>query len=126
MFETRQAAAGSQQEFWIETRRLPQATASTFYRKLEETLDSIGFAAGVREICLPAYADSSRGGHLAATGGIVMRAHSSAWTTIALLVTAWTRKFSQSQCIRHHIDPLRVSVRNVLSDSGTRRFSTGC
>ena len=62
MFETRQAAAESQQEFWIETRRLPQATASTFYRKLDETLDSIGFAAGVREICLPAYADSSRGG----------------------------------------------------------------
>jgi len=62
MFETRQAAAESQQEFWIEIRRLPQATASTFYRKLEETLDSIGFAAGVREICLPAYADSSRGG----------------------------------------------------------------
>jgi transposase len=62
MFETRKAAAESQQEFWIETRRLPQATASTFYRKLDETLDSIGFAAGVREICLPAYADSYRGG----------------------------------------------------------------
>lgn len=62
MFETRKAAAESQQEFWIETRRLPQATASAFYRKLDETLDSIGFAAGVRKICLPAYADSSRGG----------------------------------------------------------------
>jgi transposase len=62
MFETRQAAAETQQEFWIETRRLPQATASTFYRKLDETLDSIGFAAGVREVCLPAYADVSRGG----------------------------------------------------------------
>lgn len=62
MFETRHAAAETQQEFWIETRRLPQATASTFYRKLDETLDSIGFAAGVREVCLPAYADISRGG----------------------------------------------------------------
>lgn len=62
MFETRNAAAETQQEFWIETRRLPQATASTFYRKLDATLDSIGFAEGVREICLPAYADIARGG----------------------------------------------------------------
>jgi transposase len=61
MFETR-SAAESQQEFWIETRRLPQATASTFYRKLDETLDAIGFTEGVRELCLPAYADASRGG----------------------------------------------------------------
>lgn len=61
MFEIR-SAAESQQEFWIETRRLPQATASTFYRKLDETLDAIGFTEGVREICLPAYADASRGG----------------------------------------------------------------
>lgn len=59
MFETRNAAAGIQQEFRIGTRRLPQAAASTFYRKLDETLDSIGFTEGVREICLPAYADAS-------------------------------------------------------------------
>jgi transposase len=62
MFESRNAANESQQEFWIETRRLPQATASTFYRKLDETLDSIGFTAGVRDICRPAYADASKGG----------------------------------------------------------------
>jgi hypothetical protein len=62
MFETRNAAAEIQQELWIDARRLPQATASTFYRKLDETLDAIGFAQGVREICLPAYADMSRGG----------------------------------------------------------------
>ena len=62
MFKSRKAASETQQEFWIETRRLPQATASTFYRKLDETLDSIGFTAGVREICRPAYADASRGG----------------------------------------------------------------
>lgn len=61
MFKPR-SAAETQQEFWIETRRLPQATASTFYRKLDETLDAIGFTAGVREICLPAYADAARGG----------------------------------------------------------------
>ena len=62
MFESRKAAAETQQEFWIETRRLPQATASTFYRKLDQTLDAIGFTAGVREICLPAYAEAARGG----------------------------------------------------------------
>src|SRR5690606_29584560 len=62
MFESRKAAAETQQEFWIETRRLPQATASTFYRKLDETLDAIGLTAGVREICLPAYAEAAKGG----------------------------------------------------------------
>lgn len=41
---------------------MPQATASTFYRKLDETLDQIGFTTGVREICRPAYADASKGG----------------------------------------------------------------
>jgi hypothetical protein len=41
MFKPRQAAADNQQEFWIETRRLPQASASTFYRKLDETLGNI-------------------------------------------------------------------------------------
>jgi transposase len=61
MFKPRKAA-DTQQEFWIETRRLPQATASTFYRKLDETLGAIGFTAGVREICRPAYADAARGG----------------------------------------------------------------
>ena len=34
MFESRKAASETQQDFWIETRRLPLATASTFYRKL--------------------------------------------------------------------------------------------
>jgi transposase len=62
MFETRNAAAEAQQEFWIDARRLPEATASTFYRKLDETLDAIEFAEGVREICQPAYTEMSRGG----------------------------------------------------------------
>ena len=58
----RDTAADSQPQFWVETKRLPKATASTFYRKLDETLGQIGFTEGVREICKPAYADSSRGG----------------------------------------------------------------
>ncbi|MEO5914876.1 MAG: transposase, partial [Luteolibacter sp.] len=62
MFKPRDTAADAQPQFWVETKRLPKATASTFYRKLDETLDRIGFTEGVREICQPAYADSSRGG----------------------------------------------------------------
>ena len=62
MFKGRDRSDESQQEFWVETRRLPKATASTFYRKLDDTLDEIGFTEGVREICRPAYADASRGG----------------------------------------------------------------
>ena len=62
MFKPRDTAADSQPQFWVETKRLPKATASTFYRKLDVTLGQIGFTEGVREICKPAYADSSRGG----------------------------------------------------------------
>jgi transposase len=62
MFKPRDTSADSQPQFWVETKRLPKATASTFYRKLDETLGQIGFTEGVREICKPAYADASRGG----------------------------------------------------------------
>jgi transposase len=62
MFKPRDTAKDSQAQFWVETKRLPKATASTFYRKLDETLRKIGFTEGVREICKPAYADACRGG----------------------------------------------------------------
>ncbi len=62
MFERRDTRIESQPEFWIEARRLPKATAGTFYRKLDATLESIGFTTGVRAICQPAYADASKGG----------------------------------------------------------------
>jgi len=62
MFESRDRASEDQREFWVETRRLPKATASTFYRKLDDTLNEIGFIEGVREICRPAYADAQKGG----------------------------------------------------------------
>lgn len=48
MFESRDRVSEDQQEFWVETRRLPKATASTFYRKLDDTLNEIGFIEGVR------------------------------------------------------------------------------
>ena len=62
MFESRDTRNEPQPQFWIEARRLPKATASTFYRKLDATLESIGFTVGVREICRPAYADAAKGG----------------------------------------------------------------
>lgn len=54
MFESRDTRNESQPQFWIEARLLRKAAASTFYRKLDATLESIGFTAGVREICRPA------------------------------------------------------------------------
>lgn len=62
MFESRDPGKDSQPQFWIEARKLPKATAGTFYRKLDATLEKIGFTRGVRELCRPAYADASRGG----------------------------------------------------------------
>ena len=62
MFRERDETGEDQQEFWVDRRKLPKINASTFYVKLEETLQDIGFALGVREICRPAYADSEKGG----------------------------------------------------------------
>ena len=62
MFQERGRENEEQEEFWVERKRLPHPTASTFYRKLDETLDGIGFTSGVREICRPVYADASKGG----------------------------------------------------------------
>ncbi len=62
MFEERDTKAPKQGEFWVVRDRLPAATAGSFYRKLDETLETIGFAEKVREICRPAYCDTSAGG----------------------------------------------------------------
>src|SRR3989475_8872368 len=59
MFEKKQKAA--QPEFWVATQQLPKSPKSTFYSKLDETLESFGFAAKVRQICAPAYDKSGVG-----------------------------------------------------------------
>lgn len=61
MFERRELEA-KQNDFWVMSGELPKATPNTFYRKLNETLEKIGFSKEVWEICKPAYADASRGG----------------------------------------------------------------
>ena len=51
----------AQPEFWIAADRIASAAPSGFYTKLEETLESFGFAAKVRELCAPAYDKSGLG-----------------------------------------------------------------
>lgn len=50
-----------QSEFWIVAEEVVTSARSGFYAKLDETLESFGFAAKVRELCAPAY-DQSRVG----------------------------------------------------------------
>ena len=59
MFGNKEKAA--QPEFWVATQQLPKSPKSTFYSKLDETLESFGFAAKVREICAPAYKQTGTG-----------------------------------------------------------------
>src|ERR1041385_6819020 len=59
MFSEKQPVA--QPEFWIATDQIVSPGPSNFYTKLEETLESFGFAAKVRELCAPAYDKSGLG-----------------------------------------------------------------
>ncbi len=43
------------------TQQLPKSPKSTFYAKLDETLESFGFAGKVRQICAPAYKQTGMG-----------------------------------------------------------------
>src|SRR6266481_8549638 len=56
--EKKQAA---QPEFWIAADQVVSPAQNGFYTKLEETLESFGFAAKVRELCAPAYDKSGMG-----------------------------------------------------------------
>ena len=59
MFVTKQKAV--QPEFWIPTEQVVRSAQSGFYAKLEETLESFGFATQVRALCAPAYDKSGVG-----------------------------------------------------------------
>jgi hypothetical protein len=50
-----------QDEFWIARQELPRGQASRFYDRLEETLQSINFAANVRGLCAPLYSSGAKG-----------------------------------------------------------------
>lgn len=51
-----------QKEFWVVADRLPKASPSRFYELLNGTLEGMNFAAEVRAMCTPAYAEAARGG----------------------------------------------------------------
>ena len=51
----------AQSEFWVATHQLPQAPKATFYARLDETLESFGFAEKVRALCAPAYKQNRAG-----------------------------------------------------------------
>ena len=59
MFSAKKKAA--QSEFWIPVDQVVSSAKSGFYAKLEETLESFGFAAKVRALCAPAYDESGVG-----------------------------------------------------------------
>jgi len=48
-------------ELFVPAARLVQPNTSSFYTKLEQTLQSFGFAEQVRQLCAPAYSESRRG-----------------------------------------------------------------
>src|SRR5216110_2155284 len=51
----------AQPEFWIAADQVVSPAQTGFYTKLEETLESFGFAAKVRDMCAPAYDKSGVG-----------------------------------------------------------------
>jgi transposase len=51
----------AQPEFWIAANQIASPANRGFYAKLEETLESFGFATKVRELCAPAYDHSGIG-----------------------------------------------------------------
>lgn len=59
MFAKKKIAA--QQELWVAAHQLPKSPKATFYARLDETLESIGFGEKVREICAPAYKQTNVG-----------------------------------------------------------------
>src|SRR6266567_8997198 len=59
MFSEKKKA--EQPEFWIAADQVVSPAQSGFYAKLEETLESFGFAAKVRALCAPAYDKSGVG-----------------------------------------------------------------
>ncbi len=59
MFAEKKKAA--QPEFWIAADQVVTTAQSGFYTKLEETLESFGFATKVRALCQPAYDKSGVG-----------------------------------------------------------------
>jgi len=50
-----------QEEFWIETRRLPKLSAGRFFQRVDGVLAEIGFGEQVHRLCRPAYSQRADG-----------------------------------------------------------------
>jgi len=48
-------------ELFIPSAQLVRPATTPFYAKLDQTLDSFGFAEKARNLCAPAYSDNGRG-----------------------------------------------------------------
>jgi transposase len=59
MFAKKEKVA--QGELWVATHQLPTSAKATFYSRLEQTLESFGFADKVRALCAPAYKNTNAG-----------------------------------------------------------------
>lgn len=59
MFAKKEKVA--QQEFWIATQEIAKSPKGTFYSRLQETLDELGFETEVRSSCAPFYKASGIG-----------------------------------------------------------------
>ena len=59
MFAKKKKAA--QGELWVATHELPALAKAAFYSRLDETLESFGFADKVRALCAPAYKNTKAG-----------------------------------------------------------------
>jgi len=59
MFAKKKKAA--QGELWVATHELPALAKAAFYSRLDETLESFGFADRVRALCAPAYKNTKAG-----------------------------------------------------------------
>jgi transposase len=59
VFIKKQKAA--QGEFWVAAHKLALSPKGTFYCRLDETLESFGFAEKVRALCAPAYKGGNAG-----------------------------------------------------------------
>jgi transposase len=51
----------AQGEFWMAAHQLATSAKTTFYARLDETLESFGFAEKVRALCAPAYKNTNAG-----------------------------------------------------------------
>ena len=59
MFSVKKKAP--QPELWLNSNQVVMPAKCSFYSKLEQTLESFGFADKVRDLCAPAYNDSGNG-----------------------------------------------------------------